>query len=201
MSNDQFSPFPNRDANPAGIDPKGLGAPINSEGDTFPMPVQGIPGVISADVITQNFIRVLTQEINSQNSFLLANYNGNLAHWFDDNNHGIYRPAPAAIVLKVVHPDVAAKFENTGNAGLLDTMVTTVTYFVVPPGTIAAPVAAPALAQPSNPIGPLHPGTQNIYDPAPGDTLALGSTYTDPVTGIKYLKQGSPMTRGFWMQV
>jgi hypothetical protein len=164
-------------------------------------PPAGVPGVVSSDMIVQNFVRELQDEIAHANAFALANYHGQLFHWNDNNQHGIFGPAPQACTLVVVNPTAAANFEVTG-AGSAN-VISTTQYWEVPPGLVlqapAKPVPIPA---PPNPVGAKIVNTSNLYVVVAGDAHPNGGTWTDEsvTPNVVYTKLCSPFGDAVWMR-
>ena len=175
---------------------------VVSAGTDNPMnPPVPVPGVASADMIVQNFVNVLKNEINHANAFALANYHGQLFHWNDNNQHGIYGPAPQPVTLVVLNPTAAANFEITGIGSA--NMISTTQYWEVPSGLVLQAPAKPApIPQPANPVGQKIVNTSNLYEVVPGDTHGSGDTYTDTsvTPNVTYTKLASPFGDAVWMK-
>lgn len=158
-------------------------------------------GSISGDAIVQNFVRVLQDEIAHANAIALANYHGQLYHWDDNNQHGIFGPAPQAATLVIVNPAAAATFEVTGTGSA--SVISTTQYWEVPPGLIMQAPAKPApIPPPANPVGQKIVNTSNLYEVAAGDTHGNGETYTDTsvTPNVVYIKLASPFGDAVWMR-
>ena len=160
----------------------------------YPLAVQGIPGLVPADAITQNFVDVLSMEVQKANDFCWNDYQGLLKMWASDNAAGIYRLAPGPVWLAAVDRKAAAAFLQTGTGG-----VKIISYYEkwdpnTPPGTIeSAPPPPPPPAKNPEPIGARIPGTQSLYADQGGYTaLDVGTVHAEP-SGTYVLILSSPV--------
>jgi hypothetical protein len=177
--------------------------PIEDIPGGFPLAVQGIPGVISADSVTQNFVDVLCSEVQKANDYAWMCYEGLLTQWKSNNDHGIYHPAPGPVTLASVNRTLAGQWlqKGTGGAGIIS-------YYQqyepeIPPGTIQhppAPAAAPDKTAES--VGPLVPGTYNLFAALGGPYEASEVGKTIQANGATYvLINSTPMGfRPMWLK-
>lgn len=130
--------------------------------DYIIIPVQGIPGFIQADAITQNFVNLLVDQVQRKVTYIQGIYNTLLDHWKSDNQRGVFNPAPGPMWLASVNTKVAASYLNTGKGGS-----SVFVYFQqwdkdVPPGTIFSPT--PTVVDNSTiGVGNKVPGTMDLY--------------------------------------
>jgi hypothetical protein len=161
----------------------------------------GVPGVASPDMIVQNFVNVMQDEINHANAFALANYHGQLFRWNQNNQFGIFGPAPQPVTLVVLNQTAAANYEETGEGSAA--MLSTTQYWEVPPGLVLqAPAKPTPIPQPANPVGAKIVNTSNLYEVVAGDTHANGGTWTDEsvTPNVVYTKLASPLGDAVWMR-
>lgn len=169
----------------------------------YPLAAQGIPGLISGDAITQNFVNELCSEVQKANDYAWSAYEGLMSQWKSNNQAGIYRMAPGPVTLAAVNQKAAAAWLQTGIGG-----VGIISYYqqwepATPPGTmLAAPVPEPPPAKTAESVGALVPGTYNLYATigGPYEASEIGNEIT--VNGAAYvLINSTPMGfRPMWLK-
>lgn len=166
---------------------------------SWSLPVQGIPGLISGDAITQSYVALMQDQVKRANDFALGIYNDLLSKWHGANARGTYNPAPGPVILAGVNPKAAAIALNTGKG--FPSIIYYTQYYdaTAPPGTIfTAPT--PPLPPPKNwSVGKRVVGTNNLY-------YAEGGPYSESDVGEELtvgsdkfqLILGSPMGASYF---
>lgn len=140
-------------------------------------PVKGIPGVISADAVTQSYVNLLAGQCQKENDYVTGIYNDAIRRWMDDNAKGIFHMAPGPMRLGIFNPKAAAAFLN-GDAS----QYIIYTFYdswnpAYPPGTLASPPPPPTVSTTLPLVGEHVPGT---VDGIGGLYKALGNSLLDP---------------------
>lgn len=178
--------------------------PIQDVPGGYPLAAQGIPGIISGDAVTQNFVSVLCAEVQKANDFAWGDYQGLLTQWKSDNAKGIFRPAPGPVTLATVDQRAAAAWLQTGThgAGIIGYIQQFDPEF--PPGTVeSAPAPPPSPAKTAESVGGLIPGTFDLYSAlgGPYDPGEVGKTLETP-NGHFALINSTPMGfRPMWKKL